>query len=126
MDSTVLILNEFVLAEHGWPPFGGGFDLHAEAAPDLPVAQGVYVIVINDGDLPVILADAVRVIYIGRADGAQGLRDRLRDHRRYGRECRNDTAGAVYCPRYEWVNSAGGLCLFSEVPQGSSVSVKDM
>ncbi len=117
-DNTVRELSESVLAQHGWPELGGDFDLFGERLPELPTTPGVYAILINDGETLRYPLGRSAIVYLGCAFGAGGLGKRLRDHRRYAQQCREETARAIYYPRYEWVNAAGGICLFSEAPEG--------
>ncbi len=115
-DPTVRALNELALVACGWPEFGGEFDLLGDREPDLPEQPGVYAVLTDDGETIRYPRGRSRVIYIGCAYGSGGLRKRLGDHRSGARECRAEKEDWLYLPLYEWINSAGGIVLFSVAP----------
>jgi hypothetical protein len=115
-DSTLDELSESVLVAHGWPAFAEPFDIYGEP-PTLPTSPGVYAILIADGEPLRYPRGKTTVIYFGCTSGQQGLRHRLGEHRLYARQCRAETAGRIYYPRYEWVNAAGGMCLYAQAPE---------
>jgi hypothetical protein len=122
---TVGILDKLVLTAHGWPEFGGEFDLLDDHLPHLPERSGVYIVLSQEGEPHRYPFGTSSVIYIGRASGLRGLRKRLSDHRTQARACRLGAEGRLYDPLYEWINSAGGIALYSAAP-GNDVNAKRM
>lgn len=127
---TVRKLSESVLLPHGWPELGGAFDLLSETRPELPTGPGVYALLIDDGSSLRYPNGWTPVIYLGCAYGTEGLGQRLNQHRLFARQCRSEqermeregTSGQVFYPRYEWINAAGGVCVFSEAPEAGMAS----
>lgn len=122
---TVGILDKLVLTAHGWPEFGGEFDLLDDYLPDLPEQSGVYVILTQDRQPHRYPFGFSSVTYIGCASGLRGLSRRLSYHRTEARKCRLEKNKRLYDPLYEWINSVGGIALFSAAP-GSDVDAKRM
>ena len=122
---TVGILDKLVLTAHGWPEFGGEFDLLGNHLPDLPEGSGVYVVLSREGEPHRYPFGTSSVIYIGRAYGLHGLRERLGHHHTKAKECRLRAERLLYHPLYEWINSAGGVGLYSVAP-GNAVNAKRM
>jgi hypothetical protein len=123
VDPTIQTLSKSVLVTHKWPVFGGEFDLLADRIPLLPAGPGVYAILITEGEPLRYPCGRSFVIYIGRATRDEGLRGRLKEHHQYARQCRAEPeGGSIYLPRYEWVNAAGGVAVFSEAPSGQSAA----
>lgn len=126
IDATVRALNSSVLVPHRWPELGGAFDLYEERAPDVPEQAGVYALLIKDEPLRYPCGSSL-VIYIGCAQGAKGLHRRLEEHRQLSKACRSEAQSGkaeqdLFPPRYEWVNAAGGVCLFAAAPEASMTS----
>jgi hypothetical protein len=124
-DVTVGVLSKVVLAARGWPEFGGEFDLLGDHLPDLPEQSGVYTILTLDGEPHRYPFGSSSMIYIGCAFGLRGLRKRLSEHCTEARKCRLETKRRLYNPLYEWINSAGGIALYSAAPD-SDVNAERM
>ncbi|MEU2947729.1 hypothetical protein ABZ617_17025 [Nocardiopsis alba] len=130
---TVRKLSEYVLLPNGWPELGGEFDLLSASRPELPPGPGVYALLINDGSSLRYPNGRTPVIYLGCAFGREGLTQRVNQHRLFSRQCRAEqermesegTSGQVFYPRYEWINAAGGVCVYSKAPEGGT-SPKNM
>jgi hypothetical protein len=127
VDTAIKALNKSVLVPHGWPKFGGEFNLLNKSAPNLPVEPGVYALLItHDGPL-LYPRSTSSVIYIGCAFGPKGLRGRLNRYRQRLRQCRAEAQSGkpeqkLFAPRYEWITAKGGICLFSVAPDGGTTS----
>ena len=122
---TVGVLDKLVLTAQGWPEFGGEFDLLGDHLPALPKRSGVYVVLSQEGEPHRYPFGTSSVIYIGRASGLRGLRKRLSEHSAKARKCRLEAERRLYPPLYEWINSAGGIALYSAAP-GNDVNAKRM
>ena len=123
LDQTIQVLNKSVLVAHSWPELGGEFDLLDEHEPDVPRQPAVNELVINDGETLRYPNLRSAVIYIGCAFGPDGLQGRLNTHRTESIQCRKEADSEkdeqkLFPPRYEWVNAAGGVVVFSVAPSG--------
>lgn len=131
LDPTIKALNQSVLAAHGWPEFGGEFDLLGDHEPDVPPRSGVYALLTNDGETLRYPNLRSAVIYIGCAFRDGGLQGRLYEHRHFSRQCRKESGSGneeqqLFAPRYEWVNAAGGVAVFSVGPRGGREEAERM
>ena len=118
-DVAVHHLNLAVMEEAGWNPFTEIHDLLGEHIPDIPPAQGVYILM-SEGTQFTYPAGGCSVFYIGMA---ANLNVRLRDHRKFSLQLRSGAveAGRRYYPRYEWATNHGAMATWSTRPRSNSI-----
>ncbi|RLU77126.1 hypothetical protein CTZ27_38145 [Streptomyces griseocarneus] len=113
-DATLHRLNTEILAAHGWPPFGGMFDMIEEWPAGLPTKIGVYVFLIG-GDKPITYpVGESSIVYFGKAEQQRGVRGRVGQHR--GTITRGPREHMPGYPAHEWLMARGGFCMYSLVP----------
>lgn len=119
-DAAVCMLNKLVMEPAGWKPFTVGYDLDGEEwIADVPVGAGVYVLY-TPGHFFMLPGGGTSVLYIGKGTrGSQGLRQRLREHRKFTRETRDGTYDRGYA-RYEWMTAHPARAAYAAAPDAAS------
>ncbi|WP_067721729.1 hypothetical protein [Nocardia yamanashiensis] len=113
-DAGAYLLNQLVLLPAGWPAFETSHDFDEQDWLDMaPTSAGVYLFH-TPGHHFEHPGGSSSVLYIGSATGCEGLRARLRNHRKYSRGVRN--GGFRGYARYEWMITHPTLITYSPAP----------
>jgi hypothetical protein len=119
-DAAVYMLNKLVMEPTGWEPFTAGYDLDDEAwIADVPVGPGVYLLY-TPGHLFTLPGGGTSVLYIGKGTRIDGLRRRLREHRKFTHEVREGLYRGY--ARYEWMAAYPASAAYAAAPTPASDS----
>jgi hypothetical protein len=116
-DAAVYMLNKLVMEPSGWEPFTTGYDLGDEDwIANVPTGAGVYLLY-TPSNFFTLPGGATSVLYIGKASKSKGLRARLREHRTFTQEVRDEVYPRGYA-RYEWITLHPARAAYSAAPDG--------
>lgn len=116
-DAAVFSLNEIVMRRQGFPLFDRLAVEDEIAEPGLvPAETGVYLLAVRTAVLTYPIGGS-RIVYIGKADRSNTLKNRLGEHFTFTKQRRNQRGdvGRMYS-RYEWTAINGIQASWAAVP----------
>jgi len=117
-DAAVYMLNKLVMEPVGLESFSVGYDLDTgEWINDVPAGAGVYLLY-TPGHFYTLPGASSSLLYIGKATISKGLRSRLREHRKFTREVRDELYRGY--PRYEWMAKHPARAAYTAAPDDAS------